>query len=246
MIYIEEINNLKLTFDEILIMLLFILFFFLLILLVIKLKKRNKNLEYLLNKTNEELLKKKYSEETNNNEIPIQTNIPLEKLDKVEEEISLKIPIIEEEKIKTENESLDNTERKPYQKNILKNIKAPTSPINLNNQSTIKELKMNLNDFIKKERKNGNNIKILTSKDYENNTNSNVNYMEEVSKRLEKATENIPIELTDYEKIQEEQAIISYQELIDNKDKIYQLNDDEADIEFINELKNFRESLNNK
>lgn len=246
MIYIEEINNLKLTFDEILVILLFILFFFLLILLVIKLKKKNKNLEYLLNKTNEELLKKKYNEETSNNEIPIQKNISLEKLNKVEEEISIKIPDINEAKIKTEDATLESPERKPYQKNILKNIKAPTSPINLTNQSTIKELKMNLNDFIKKERKNGNNIKILTSKDYENTSNNTVNYMEEVSKRLEQATENIPIELTDYEKIQEEQAIISYQELMDNKDKIYQLTDDEADIEFINELKNFRESLNSK
>lgn len=103
---------------------------------------------------------------------------------------------------------------------------------------------MNLNDFIKKERKNGNDIKVMTSKDYKKDTKSS--YMEDVSKRLEEATNNDPIELTEYEKIQEEQAIISYQELMDNKDKIYQLTDDEADIEFINELKNFRESLNNK
>jgi hypothetical protein len=70
--------------------------------------------------------------------------------------------------------------------------------------------------------------------------------MEEVSKRLEEATDNSPIELTDYEKKQEEEAIISYKELIENKDKIYQITDDEADIEFINELKNFRDSLSNK
>lgn len=51
------------------------------------------------------------------------------------------------------------------------------------------------------------------------------------------------IELTDYEKDQEENAIISYQELLNVKDKINILNDDET-VDFIEELKKLRNSLN--
>ena len=49
--------------------------------------------------------------------------------------------------------------------------------------------------------------------------------------------------LTDYERKQEEEAIISYDELLKVKDKIYNITDDEETDEFIDELKNFRIDL---
>jgi len=51
------------------------------------------------------------------------------------------------------------------------------------------------------------------------------------------------IELTDYERKQEEEAIISYQELIKVKDRIYRITDDEEIDTFIDELKEFRTNL---
>ena len=51
------------------------------------------------------------------------------------------------------------------------------------------------------------------------------------------------IELTDYEKEQEDNAIISYKELLNVKDKITMLDDEEENVNFIEELKNLRNSL---
>ena len=43
---------------------------------------------------------------------------------------------------------------------------------------------------------------------------------------------------------EEAEAIISYKELMGVKDKLFQITDDEADLEFIDQLKEFRDSLN--
>ena len=51
------------------------------------------------------------------------------------------------------------------------------------------------------------------------------------------------IELTDYEKKQEEEAIISYKELLKAKDRMYKITDDEEIDTFIDELKEFRTNL---
>ena len=77
----------------------------------------------------------------------------------------------------------------------------------------------------------------------EDKKQDNVSFMSEVSKKLEEATAPSTIELTDYEKKQEEEAIISYKELIENKDKLYNITDDEEDFDFIEELKSFRNDL---
>lgn len=210
-----------------------ILAFFFLIYIISLLYKENKKLQKIINKLEKELEKNKSKEMT----VKERKSVPSKIDNNIKSETKTTNNFEKEIKIEKEYSS------KPYQKNVLKNIKAPVSPISINKEGpTIKELKMNLNDFIKKERKNGNNVKILTSKDYENRSSSNA-YMEEVSKRLAEANDNSPIELTDYEKKQEREAIISYKELIKNKDKI-NIVDDEADIEFINELKKFRDTLN--
>ena len=241
MIYVEDINNLKLAMNGILILLLFIFFFFLLLYTTINLYKKNKNLERKLEEKEEEIyaFKKKNQDqkEPDHNINDLESHkMPLDT-------IADKITDNHREK-KELYENTNKEEKKPYQKNILKSIKAPTSPININNSFSIKESKMNLNDFIKKEHKTNDNTKILPSKEYENQSTNN--YINEVSKRLEKASDNEPISLTNYEKMEEEEAIISYRQLLENKDKIYQITDDEADLEFISELKNFRESLNDK
>lgn len=69
------------------------------------------------------------------------------------------------------------------------------------------------------------------------------NFMEEVSEKLSRELKPQTIELTDYEQKQEDEAIISYQELLANKDKTFNISDDEEDEDFISALKSFRDSL---
>lgn len=93
-------------------------------------------------------------------------------------------------------------------------------------------------------------------------------YLEEVSKKLAVAEKTEDIDRTEYELKQEEEAIISYEELMQKKDtikiideeeavisieellrkkeqedKLYNLTEDEENDKFINELKNFRNDL---
>lgn len=68
-------------------------------------------------------------------------------------------------------------------------------------------------------------------------------YLESISKDLEQHKEIEPIELTESEQKQEDDAIISYQELLGSQDKLYNISDEEEDSPFIEELKSFRRSL---
>lgn len=89
------------------------------------------------------------------------------------------------------------------------------------------------------------NIKKELPKLEENSSNmSNQEFIEEISKRLSEEVEPQTIELTDYEKRQEEEAIISYKELLKVKDRLYKITDDEEIDTFIDELKEFRTNLN--
>ena len=67
---------------------------------------------------------------------------------------------------------------------------------------------------------------LLKREDESTNKNEDVSYLEDTIKSIEKDYKPRNIELTDYEKEQEETAIISYQELIKNKNK-YTVNYDE-------------------
>ncbi len=82
----------------------------------------------------------------------------------------------------------------------------------------------------------------ITSPSNDDN-NEKESYLESVSKSIEEHTEKDPIELTDYEQQQEDDAIISYQELLGSQDKLYNITDEEEDSPFIEELKSFRKSL---
>lgn len=70
-----------------------------------------------------------------------------------------------------------------------------------------------------------------------NQVNSNENYLEEVSKKLSEAEIIDDIERTDYELQQEEDAIISYAELMEKKDTIQTIDEEDAIIS-IEELMN--------
>ena len=159
----------------------------------------------------------------------------------------------EEEKEEVKNISLfddliptsEEKKNNLYQKNVFREMSSryQTSPIGI-----VKEEKEDI-------------------KEYENdiNTGDKDNYLENVYNNLEKAVVPDKIELTDYEKKQEEEAVISYQELIRKKDninvedneeaiisynelintknKLYNITKEEENQEFLSELKKFRNDL---
>lgn len=110
------------------------------------------------------------------------------------------------------------------------NILSPTTSILNKNQSTTSPPRFNIDDFIKHDQKESVNIKA-------NSQTSSNKYLEEISKHLANEISPQTVDLTDYEKIQEEQAIISYQELLTLKEKsnMEESNDDN----FVENLKDF-------
>ena len=60
--------------------------------------------------------------------------------------------------------------------------------------------------------------------------------IESIKKSIEKTLETEPINLNKWEQEQEESAIISYDELLKVKDKIYNITEDEETDEFIDQL----------
>lgn len=146
----------------------------------------------------------------------------------------------------------------PYTRNVLKSLSqsGQTSPVNIG-KSAVDVPKVKVTSYVKEEPKH--EVKIEQQKlDFEekeikkelpkleeNSSNmSNQEFIEEISKRLSEEVEPQTIELTDYEKRQEEEAIISYKELLKEKDRLYKITDDEEIDTFIDELKEFRTNLN--
>lgn len=105
-----------------------------------------------------------------------------------------------------------------------------------NGDVDIEKASFNLDEFVRNNGMNKDKVGVFQ--------NNNEFYLEEISKRM--ADEVVPqtIELTDYEKDQEENAIISYQELLNVRNNVSVLGDEEETFEFIEELKKFRNSLN--
>ena len=152
----------------------------------------------------------------------------------------------------------DTSKNIPYTKNVLKSLytSGQTSPVNIG-KSAVDVPKVKVTSYVKEEPKHEVKIEqqslVLEEKEHqeelpkieENNSNvSNQDFIEEISKRLAENTTPQTIELTDYEKRQEEEAIISYQELLKAKDRLYKITDDEEIDTFIDELKEFRTNLN--
>ena len=132
-----------------------------------------------------------------------------------------------------------------YKKNVLRemNGRKQTSPISINNDDVVYN---NHDDddygfdetYLREE-------SISPLEDMEDNyeINDNMKFASEIVERMEEEIKPSNIELTDYEKKQEEEAIISYDELLKVKDKIYNITEDEETDEFIDELKSFRLDL---
>lgn len=117
--------------------------------------------------------------------------------------------------------------------NINRNLNVSNNDVTRNNTS-IDSYKYKQNDYVNDTQTQINDVK-----------NDDYNEIEEISKKLEEELKPQTIELTDYEKKQEEEAIISYQELLEAKSKNNITEDDEDidTVKFIDELKSFRTDL---
>lgn len=104
----------------------------------------------------------------------------------------------------------------------------------LTNQPT-SDTPFNFYEFIQKDKKNISQFK-------ENNKTRD--YLEELSQRIEAEIKPQTVELTEYEKNQEDQAVISYQELLSLKNRLENQSEEDENSIFIDELKRFRNYLN--
>ena len=140
----------------------------------------------------------------------------------------------QEKKINTENEKVGL-----YQKNVLReaNSRGQTSPIHIENNNDDKEDALLELDY------GEDSISPLEEMEDLYEENDNMKFASEIVDKMEKESVPNNIELTEYEKKQEEEAIISYDELLKVKDKIYNITEDEETDEFIDELKSFRLDL---
>ena len=136
----------------------------------------------------------------------------------------------------------------PYKKNVLRemNTRGQTSPISIvaddnASSTTFSDYSDNL-DTMGIDFREDNGTPLDDMEDVYD-VNDNMRFASDVVSRMEKDVRPSNIELTEYEKKQEEEAIISYDELLKVKDKIYNITEDEDNDEFIDELKNFRLDL---
>ena len=221
------------------------LFIFLVVISIILINKNKKLVKIL-----------KDNKEINNNilkqqqlEVPVETKeVPLEEPTSNKEEE--KIPVVKEEIKEVQEEVKENN---LYQKNVLREIssKQPVSPIHIEKKEEyIARENLDNFDFNSVNYDNGlgmtyedPNISPLEEMEDAYEVNDNMKFASEIVEKMEEETKPSNIELTDYEKKQEEEAIISYDELMKVKDKIYNITDDEETDEFIDELKNFRLDL---
>jgi len=170
-----------------------------------------------LRKENKNLLEKKIISQENVDTMSIK-NISNEKINDYNNE---KINI---------TSSLNKEKIEPQQKEIA-NKYAYTQN---NEEKTNKEF--NLSELINK-----NNV--ISIKEKESSKEKEYDYLQEISNRLTEELKPQTIELTEYEKKQEEQAVISYKELLKFKDNNYIDEQKQETINFIEELKNLRNSL---
>lgn len=189
------------------------------------------------------------------------------------------------EEIKVEKPEI-NIPNKPYQKNILREMSLnQTSPIGITTKENKYELEKNKaqelttalsveqkEEIEKNENKTTLNIsenstRVNSFNEYARNIkNPHQEYLKEVSEKLQDAKDNKDMNRTEYEIKQEEDAIISYEELMQKKDqikivdeeeavisigellqrennKLYNITENEENDKFINELKHFRGDL---
>ena len=154
-----------------------------------------------------------------------------------------------------------------YEKNVLDTIPSTLSSVKICNNEPLKKInekfekvrkeveeekeggqvvmnevnsKVNLNDFIKRDK---GYINLTTQNFKEDTKKENISFVEEISRKLESQLGPQTIELTDYEKEQEETAIISYKELLKVKEQLYEENIAKENEEFLKDLKALRSNL---
>lgn len=224
---------------------LFVFVIFLLVVLLLKNRKLSKylkenNIKEELNDTHDDtpLILSEAKEEPKEivKELPKQEIIEPKELEEVKEEVKEeKIPV------NTNNNGL-------YTKNVLREKRVQTSPIHIDRELSSREELPKEDDHTNEDILTGIDLHedalspLETMEDaYE--VNDNMKFASDIVERMEEEIKPSNIELTDYERKQEEEAIISYDELLKVKDKIYNITDDEETDEFIDELKNFRIDL---
>ena len=217
---------------------LFVFVIFLLVILLLKNRKLSKylkenNIKEELNDTHDDtpLILSEAKEEPKEivKELPKQEIIEPKELEKVEEV---------KEEIKEEKIPVNTNNNGLYTKNVLREKRVQTSPIHIDRELSSRE-ELPKEDY-------HTNEDILTGIDLHEDAyevNDNMKFASDIVERMEEEIKPSNIELTDYERKQEEEAIISYDELLKVKDKIYNITDDEETDEFIDELKNFRIDL---
>lgn len=119
---------------------------------------------------------------------------------------------------------------KPYSKNVLHDTPKITSPVSLD----VEKVSFNAMEFVKREVKKDNGGSKVSANDY----------LKDISNAIAEEMRPQTIELTDYEKDQEENAIISYKELLNASKASNNVDSEEETLEFIEELKKLRNSLN--
>ena len=158
----------------------------------------------------------------------------------------------------------------PYQKNVLREMSLDqTSPIGIvrnNNQIITENEKAQELANTLKDDESINHTNMIENKENTADIDNKRKYLEEVSTKLSKTKNEEDAFRTAYEKQQEADAIISYKELMQKKDsikivddeeaiisinelmqhkkeKLYNLTEEEENNNFINELKHFRSDL---
>ena len=202
--------------------------------------KNNINDNISINSKEDVSNKDKMISDVTDKEVVINTNSNID--DKRNEEVKQAKEVGQDEVVEKPSDSIStrsqvsnntvSSNNNLYSRSALKdNRRFQTSPINIIREETLDETMQKLKP-----------IKIGEAK--EDVKRENVNFVEEISRKMEQEIKPQTIELTDYELKQEEEAIISYDELMKNKDRLFKITDDEEDdAQFIEELKYFRNSL---
>lgn len=196
--------------------------------------------EITINKEEVPEIKEEEKVEVNIKMEPEETPEVEAKEEKVEE------PKIEEnEEPKEEKIEVKHPSSGLYQKNVLRqmNGRMQTSPISISSIGVNKPIETEDYDEYVNSVKEESMVSPLEEMEDVYSVNDNMKFVSDAIKKMEEEKPSENIELTEYEKRQEEEAIISYDELLKVKDKIYNITDDEETDEFIDELKNFRLDL---
>ena len=227
---------------------LFVFLIILTIVLIIKNKKLIKTLkEDSVVVNDNDIINNNTDNSINNSSIVENQDRDYPEVDNINNKESIKEEVKKEIEVKEEV----NKDNGLYQKNVLRemSMKSPTSPINIEKREEYVK-KEDLSNFDFNKYDNGLGMQVESSdvspleemEDYYE-VNDNMKFASEIVERMNEEISPSNIELTDFEKKQEEEAIISYDELLKVKDKIYNITDDEETDEFIDELKSFRIDL---